>query len=163
MVISLLTVQSVVTEDMYWTKIRVENEQHNDHQKRLIHKKYDALFHTLPMPHLVNISAVTLPTPPMPTTATEKSRILCFKTNKTVNMNNTMVQYKTVCCYHIHRHPKLIEFQVPMYSITASKHYVVVRLKGKQLGLLIKYRSRVKNTKNLTRYGGNKLSVYIRH
>jgi len=34
---------------------------------------------TLPMPHLVNISAVTLPTPPTPTTATVKVRIFCRK------------------------------------------------------------------------------------
>ena len=30
---------------------------------------------TFPIPHLVNISAVTLPTPPTPTTATVYSRI----------------------------------------------------------------------------------------
>lgn len=32
---------------------------------------------TLPMPHLVSISAVTLPTPPTPTTATVNVRIFC--------------------------------------------------------------------------------------
>ena len=35
---------------------------------------------TLPIPHLVNISAVTLPTPPTPTTATVKSLILWKQT-----------------------------------------------------------------------------------
>lgn len=34
------------------------------------------IWHTLPMPHLVNISAVTLPTPPTPITATANSLIL---------------------------------------------------------------------------------------
>lgn len=34
---------------------------------------------TLPMPHLVSISAVTLPTPPTPTTATVNVRIFCHK------------------------------------------------------------------------------------
>lgn len=32
---------------------------------------------TLPMPHLVSISAVTLPTPPTPTTATANVLIFC--------------------------------------------------------------------------------------
>jgi len=35
--------------------------------------------HTFPMPHLVNISAVTLPTPPTPTTATVKFLISLAK------------------------------------------------------------------------------------
>lgn len=34
------------------------------------------------MPHLVSISAVTLPTPPTPATATVKVRIFCDKKNK---------------------------------------------------------------------------------
>ena len=45
---------------------------------RLIPVTYVSEFqlqHTFPIPHLVNISAVTLPTPPTPTTATVKSRI----------------------------------------------------------------------------------------
>lgn len=36
---------------------------------------------TLPMPHRVSISAVTLPTPPTPTIATVKVRIFCKMQN----------------------------------------------------------------------------------
>lgn len=55
---------------------------------------YSALL-TLPMPHLVSISAVTLPTPPTPTTATAYDRIFCWGK---VNWMHLTISHSTYVC-----------------------------------------------------------------
>jgi len=61
----------------------MDHQHRKGNQTKLIRQSTDTLYLTLPIPHRVSISAVTLPTPPIPTTATEKSLIFYNEHTKT--------------------------------------------------------------------------------
>lgn len=109
---------TIVTQDVFnWQIFPKSSSQYLKLMQDYCYNK--EMYITLPMPHLVSISAVTLPTPPTPTTATAKVRIF-YNNKQMLIISNFFVSFdkiiKTVFCKK-HSNPPHNLSQFPFFSM----------------------------------------------